>query len=244
MNYISVIKKSVKISLLVLVSSTGFSGQNTWSMEVTQSTKEVRILAIEGEGARALIPLVVLKNIEEQLQKKAKIQDYFNVIVGIDQGADSIADSLQKGESAKSLLQQNRDGQALMKVPSLMTEAVGPETNATAWAIQRVKKEQPGSYYTILTLGAGFCSSFASSEPTHPSLVKKTEMHQLLTELKGQGRVLDHWEIDVFLSNVQYIPSIQNAQAYIQAGNALCNSMNPNGHDKTIKTVVGKILKK
>lgn len=48
--------------------------------------KEVRILAIEGEGVRAIIPLTVLDNMEEQLNSGLHFADYFDVIEGTTSG--------------------------------------------------------------------------------------------------------------------------------------------------------------
>ena len=52
--------------------------------------KKIRILSLDGGGIRGIITCVILKYIEEQLQKQdhpnAKIGDYFDLVAGTSTG--------------------------------------------------------------------------------------------------------------------------------------------------------------
>ncbi|MES2616181.1 MAG: hypothetical protein V4591_12300, partial [Bdellovibrionota bacterium] len=119
------------------VACIGLYSLSTWSMEV----REVRILAIEGEGVRAIIPLTVLDKIEEQLGGKVQFSEYFDIITGTASGAHLIAEGLNAKISAEDLLGQYRNGVTLATSTTASVDTANVAKDPTCIAIKQMQEK-------------------------------------------------------------------------------------------------------
>lgn len=212
----------------------GFSTTTLLSMEAVSRKAEVRILAIEGEGVRAIIPLTVLDNIEEQVNEKVKFANYFDVIDGIESGARLVSEGLKTGRSADNLLAHLRDGREL----AAQTTGVAGE-DPTINAINQAEEKFPGSHLFIVTLGAGGVIDFDFNSPEN---VRKLALNQRIQSLKDQGRLIEHITINTTIQQSLAAPSVvQNMNSLRQVGLSLCNRQNPNGSYQNIQKVVKRM---